>query len=260
MAAHDSNRQPTSVLGVLSNSTNYIGLSKIDRKLFESQLFPLKKVVEGVSSRLSPAISLVRKKPTGRNWDLRVTGATVLLECLSQELTKSANSQIRTGHYIDVKRSNTEETSPGAALRIGHSVFRPFRKEMSAWPCDSRTHFYQKIHRSVSGDLRNVERSKTDRVKSHPEVASKAARLFARTEVASVRSVSTRSIRVKRTSRSPGIPRSEKRDRRPRDLVPISVKKIPLSHLDESPTKKLYKRLLQATSEQIERENFQGWT
>ena len=94
MAELESNRQSTSVSGILSNSTNYIGLSRLERKLFDPSLFPATKTSEP-HSKLISVLSQTRKKHTPHAWDLRVTGATIVLESFSQEATKCANLQIR---------------------------------------------------------------------------------------------------------------------------------------------------------------------
>lgn len=222
MALFESNRQTQRPICVLSNATNYIGLSKAEKKLLDLKSFNSSK----------PLIELLRgrKRQLGAS-DLQIAGSTVVLE--SMEMFKTTGWKISTGLFFDLKRTvaDTAFITPSRARpHPGTANSAAFRRHIIS--SDPRKKAYR---RSISVDPAEMLQTETP---SQSSLAGKAVTYSARKDLAE-------SYRCKRRDRTPMAP---------------SRKAKPLPQKDQdSPTKAIYKRVLQRTLDQLERENFRGW-
>lgn len=222
MALFESNRQTQRPNCVLSNTNNYIGLSKAERKLLDIKTFNSSK----------PLIDLLRgkKRQLGAS-DLQVAGSTVVLE--SMDLFKTTGWKISTGLFFDVKRSVADAafiTPSRARPKPDTANSLAFRKHIV--PSDTRKKAYR---RSISVDPAEMLQAETPNQSS---LAGRAVTYSARKDLAE-------SYRSKRRDRTP--------------TVPFRRSKPAAQADQDSPTKALYKRVLQRTLDQLDRENFRGW-
>lgn len=189
--------------------SSYIGLSQAQHRVFKSSTSPDTKVNGG---RLAQPLALPRTVTSA--WDLRVTGANVVLETLRTGTRGKSRLCVHTER--ETKTVSSERSKqPVRTERVP-------RKVLQSWSLKPTAHF-----RSASA----------------PRPAKPLA--------------SSNSLKTLRYKATP----SPIRHRRIRKVIQTAVMKLSSAQpCQESPTKRLYKRLVQRTSEQIACEQLQGWT
>ena len=170
--------------------------------------------------------SLRSQQPSSLNraattaWDLRVTGANVALETLRCDIRYQPRPTVNTAR-------EKKRISPGRVQKP-FKIEGTHRKDHQSWRLKPAIHL-----RSASADPHPV-----------PSAPSKPL-------------PSSRSLKTLRSKSSS----SPLRYRRTRRVIQTAVfKPSRVLGSEESPTKRLYKKLVQQTSEQIAREQLQGWT
>jgi len=194
--------------------STYIGLSQAEHRVFKSATSPDTK---GNGGRPSQPTVLTRAVTSA--WDLRVTGANVVLETLRTGTRGKSRLSVKTAR--ESKRVTPERSQE--ALKSE----RVPRKVQQCWSL----HPTAPLRSASAAPLLPLPRPKP--------------------------LASSNSLKTLHSKASP----SPIRHRRTRKVIQTTVMKPSNAQpSQESPTKRLYKRLVQRTSEQIAREQLQGWT
>ena len=222
MALCESNRQPLRHSYGLGGNGNYIGLSKTEKRQAECKFFN--------SSR--PLLDLIRGRKRLLGDNLQVAGSTVVFE--TSDILKTSPWKISTGVFFDIKRTAVDSAfiTPSRARTQPEIVtFHAFKRRNGTSEARKKTY-----RRSISVDPEEMQQVTTTSSKS--SLAGHAVTYTTRKDLAE-------SYRSKRRDRSPLLPYRR-------------VKPIPQNG-EDSPTKAIYKRVLQRTLKQLETENIHGW-
>lgn len=230
MDGYDSNRHSLRPFGVLTNATNTLGLRPIG---IRHSPVPLTRALESfhVKAAMFTGVAGLRKNWKALAWDLRVTGAPLTIESITLEKAKSGCLNVHSSRYTEARQRPREGKTPLKSRRV--SIAPPLTTQTA--DCSDYDPGPHSLPRSLS-----LERVPTQRRNAIYASSSFAARSASHSRAANA-SLLTRPAKP---------PRS-----------PIPVRRLPTLRgkaLIESPTR-LYARIVQRTSELIERENLQGW-
>ena len=225
MDGYDSNSRSLRPFGVLINSTNTLGLRPIGTR--HSPL-PLTRALENFHAKaaLFTGAAGLQRNWKALAWDLRVTGAPLAIESITLEKAKSGSLNVHSSRYPEARLRPRDGRTPLKVRRVSIAA------QLTTKTADSS---------DLDPGPRSMPRSLSlERVPPQRRNAIYASSSFA-----------ARSISHSRPTHTPTkLPRS-----------PIPVRRLPTmvrKGLNESPTR-LYARIVQRTSELIERENLQGW-
>lgn len=226
MDGYDSNRHSLRPFAVLTNATNTLGLRPIG---IRHSPVPLTRALESfhVKSAMLTGAAGLRKNWKALAWDLRVTGAPLTIESITLEKAKSGCLNVHSSRYPEARQRPREGKTPLKSRRVSIAPSLT-TKTVDNSDYDPGPH---SLPRSLS-----LERVPTQRRNA----------IYASSSLAS----HSRAAHASLLTRPSKPPRS-----------PIAVRRLPTlggKALNESPTR-LYARIVQRTSEQIERENLQGW-
>lgn len=226
MDGYDSNRHSLRPFAVLTNATNTLTLRQTGQR---HTPLPLSRALESFHTKaaLFTGIAGVKTNAKALAWDLKVTGAPLTIESITLDRAKSGSLNVKSSRF------------PDARQRHG-SIATPLRKRRVSVAPPSST----KTTDSSDIDPRSMQRSLSlERVQRRNAIYSASS--FAVRQTAHVHPTHTSLFSTpSKVSRSP-----------------ISVRRPlmkPGKTRNESPTR-IYARIIQKASEQIEHENLQGW-
>lgn len=230
MDGYDSNRHSVRPFAVLTNATNTLALRQSGQR---HTPLPLTRALESFHAKaaLFTGIAGVKTSAKTMAWDLKVTGAPLTIESITLEKAKSGSLNVNSGRFPDARQKHGCLKTPLRKRRV--SVAPPFSTKTT----DSS---------DTDPGPRSMPRSLSlERVQGQRRNAIYSSSSFAVRPAAHIRPTHASLFAPPaKLSRSP-IP-----VRRP----PTKVGKTQ----NESPTR-IYARIIQRTSEQIEHENLQGW-
>ena len=228
MDGYDSNRHSLRPFAVLTNATNTLALRQSGQR---HTPLPLSRALESFHAKaaLFTGIAGVKTSAKAMAWDLKVTGAPLTIESITLEKAKSGSLNVNSSRFPDARQRHVCIKTPLRKRRV--SVAPPFSTKTT----DSS---------DIDPGPRSMQRSLSlERVQGQRRNAIYSSSSFAVRQTAHIRPTSLFAPPAK-VSRSP-----------------ISVRRPPTKvgkTQNESPTR-IYARIIQRTSEQIEHENLQGW-